>query len=163
MSDLGDLIAIGELARRTGLASSARGLDTELATAILSRYPSALALSNVTIRKLAGLCFDGRRRVGYTLARELIAAAKQSVRQSANGTLRIGGPLRLPRQPNYRLFYEQVTGLFAPWLEGNDSVRPIMKKSRSFLASAAALNLAMAVSFEITATPPAVGVRSGLR
>lgn len=56
-----------------------RGLDTELATAILSRYPSARALSMATIPKLARLCFDGRRRVGYPLARELVEAAKQSV------------------------------------------------------------------------------------
>lgn len=32
-----------------------------------------------TIPKLARLCFDRRRRVGYPLARELIEAAKQSV------------------------------------------------------------------------------------
>ncbi len=56
-----------------------RGLDTELANAILSRYPSALSLAAVTVTKLAKLCFDGRRRVGPTLARALIAAAKQSV------------------------------------------------------------------------------------
>jgi len=56
-----------------------RGLDTELATAILSRYPSARALSAVTTRKLATLCFDGRRRVGYALAGRLTEAAKQSV------------------------------------------------------------------------------------
>lgn len=56
-----------------------RGLDTELATAILSRYPSARSLSTATISKLAKVCFDGRRRVGLPLARELIAAAKQSV------------------------------------------------------------------------------------
>lgn len=56
-----------------------RGLDTELATAILSRYPSAAAISTVPISSLARLCFDGRRRVGLTLARELIDAAKQSI------------------------------------------------------------------------------------
>ena len=56
-----------------------RGLDTELATAILSRYPSAALLAAVTVAKLAKLCFDGRRRVGSTLARALIVAAKQTV------------------------------------------------------------------------------------
>jgi transposase len=59
--------------------SHIRGLDTELATSILSLYPTARALSAVTTRTLAGLCFDGRRRVGQALARQLIAAAKESV------------------------------------------------------------------------------------
>ena len=56
-----------------------RGLDTELATSILSRYPTARAFLAVTTRRLAGLCFDGRRRVGQGLARQLITAAKESV------------------------------------------------------------------------------------
>jgi hypothetical protein len=72
-----------------------RGLDTELATAILSRYPWALALSVVTVRKLASLCFDGRRRVGYPLARDLIAVGQVVCRQPANSTFRVGGPVRL--------------------------------------------------------------------
>jgi transposase len=37
-----------------------RGLDTELATAILLRYPTAKALRTISVRKLAGLCYDGR-------------------------------------------------------------------------------------------------------
>jgi transposase len=56
-----------------------RGLDTEPATAILSRYPSASAISRVPVSRLARPCSDRRRRVGYTLARALIAAAKQTV------------------------------------------------------------------------------------
>ena len=58
---------------------SVRGLDTELATAILSRYPTARCLREVSVRKLASLCFDGRRRVGNILARDLIEAARYSV------------------------------------------------------------------------------------
>jgi transposase len=53
-----------------------RGLDTELATAILSRYPTAAGLRRVSPKKLTMLCFDGRRRIGATLALALIAAAK---------------------------------------------------------------------------------------
>jgi len=56
-----------------------RGLDTELATSILSRYPTARAFLAVTTGRLAGLCFDGRRRVGQALARQLTTAAKESV------------------------------------------------------------------------------------
>jgi transposase len=56
-----------------------RGLDTELATAILARYPSAHSLATASVPKLARLCFDGRRRVGFMLARQLITAAGQSI------------------------------------------------------------------------------------
>ncbi len=56
-----------------------RGLDTELATAILLRYPTAKALRTISVRKLAGLCYDGRRGIGDDLARALIEAAKISV------------------------------------------------------------------------------------
>jgi transposase len=58
-----------------------RGLDTELASAILSRYPTAVALRRVSPKKLAMLCFDGRRRIGETLAVALIGAAKISIGQ----------------------------------------------------------------------------------
>ena len=58
-----------------------RGLDTELATAILSRYPTAHAILTATERTLAAICFDGRRRVGHLLARTLISAAQTSVGQ----------------------------------------------------------------------------------
>ena len=56
-----------------------RGLDSELATMILARYPTAAALRNVSVKKLAGLCYDGRHHVGEELARDLIGAAKLSV------------------------------------------------------------------------------------
>ncbi len=58
-----------------------RRLETELATAILSRYPTATALRRVSPKKLAMICFDGRRRIGATLALAIIAAAKISVGQ----------------------------------------------------------------------------------
>ena len=58
-----------------------RGLDTELATAILSRYPTGTALRRVSPKKLAMICFDGRRRIGATLALAIIAADKISVGQ----------------------------------------------------------------------------------
>jgi transposase len=58
-----------------------RGLDTELATAILSHYPTARAMLTATVRKLAAICFDGRRRVGDSLASALISAAQTSVGQ----------------------------------------------------------------------------------
>ena len=50
-----------------------------MATAILSRYPTAKAFRQVSVRKLAGLHYDGRHRVGEELARALIEAAKTSV------------------------------------------------------------------------------------
>lgn len=54
-------------------------LGAVMATAILSRYPTAKAFRQVSVRKLAGLRYDGRHRVGEELARALIEAAKTSV------------------------------------------------------------------------------------
>ena len=54
-------------------------LDSELAVAILARYPTARTLAQAAPRKLAGLVYDGRRRVGDDLARALVAAAAASV------------------------------------------------------------------------------------
>ena len=74
-----------------------RGLDTELATAILSRYPTARAILTATARRLAAICFDGRRRVGHS------ARARSDLRgpnlrwPTSNGTLRAAGPICLPR------------------------------------------------------------------
>src|SRR5260370_39403521 len=56
-----------------------RGLDTELAIAILLRYPTAQALRTISVRKLAGFCYDGRRRISGDLARCLIVAATISL------------------------------------------------------------------------------------
>jgi transposase len=41
-----------------------RSLDSELATAILQKYPTAEAFRTVPVGRLAQLCFDGRHRVG---------------------------------------------------------------------------------------------------
>jgi transposase len=53
-------------------------LDSELATAILIEYPTAAAFP-VVPRPLAKLVYDGRRKVGPELARQLVDAAKVSV------------------------------------------------------------------------------------
>jgi transposase len=54
-------------------------IRTLLATAILARYPTARSFARVSVRKLARLTYDGRHRVGETLARALIEGAKVSV------------------------------------------------------------------------------------
>lgn len=56
-----------------------RSLDSELATAILHDYPTAAAFGGVSVRRLAGLRYDGRHRVGDELAGALIDAASRSV------------------------------------------------------------------------------------
>jgi transposase len=56
-----------------------KGLDSELASAILHDYPTAAAFRGVSAKRLAALRYDGRHRVGDELAGRLIAAAKHSV------------------------------------------------------------------------------------
>jgi transposase len=56
-----------------------KGLDSELASAILHDYPTAAAFQGVSAKRLAGLRYDGRHQVGAELAGLLIAAAKHSV------------------------------------------------------------------------------------
>jgi transposase len=56
-----------------------RDLGSELATALLRDYPTALAFQGVSRRRLAGLRYDGRRRVGDELALTLREAAARSV------------------------------------------------------------------------------------
>jgi len=56
-----------------------RTLESELAIAILSRYPTAISFQSVSAKKLARLCYDGRHEVGEQLARALVDAAKNSV------------------------------------------------------------------------------------
>lgn len=56
-----------------------RTLDSALATALLSRYPTARALAQVAPGKLAGVVYDGRHTVGRALAQALVAAAKTTV------------------------------------------------------------------------------------
>ena len=55
-----------------------KDLDTELATSILSEYPTARAFP-VVARPLAKLVYDGRHKVGAELAGQLVEAAKVSV------------------------------------------------------------------------------------
>lgn len=56
-----------------------RDLGSELATALLRDYPTALAFQGVSLRRLAGLRYDGRHRVGDELATTLREAATRSV------------------------------------------------------------------------------------
>ena len=56
-----------------------KGLDSELATTILTHYPTAAALRKASIKRLAGLRYDGRHQVGEVVARTLIASARSSV------------------------------------------------------------------------------------
>lgn len=53
-----------------------KGLDSELATAILQDYPTAQAFQGVSAKRLARLCYDGRHQVGQELAQALLAAAR---------------------------------------------------------------------------------------
>lgn len=56
-----------------------RDLGSELATAILHDYPTAAAFQGVSVRRLAGLRYDGRHTVGADLATALLTAAARSV------------------------------------------------------------------------------------
>jgi transposase len=56
--------------------------------AILSRYPTATAYRNVSQKKLARLCYDGRHEVGEQLARTLVNTAKNSVGRHHSDTYR---------------------------------------------------------------------------
>lgn len=56
-----------------------KGLDTELATALLAAYPTAQAFQGVSVKRLAHLCYDGRHHVGPELAQALLAGAARSV------------------------------------------------------------------------------------
>jgi transposase len=56
-----------------------RGLDSELASAILHEYPTAEAFLGLPWKRLAKLCYDGRHKVGEELAKSLVEAAKTSV------------------------------------------------------------------------------------
>jgi len=56
-----------------------RDLGSELATALLSEYPTATAFAGVSVRRLAGLRYDGHHRVGDALATAVREAAGRSV------------------------------------------------------------------------------------
>jgi transposase len=62
-----------------------RTLESELATVLLSRYPTARAFKAARAKTLARVCFDGHRHVGQQLATALISAAKDSVGRHYSG------------------------------------------------------------------------------
>jgi len=82
LQDFGDRVR--QLHRALGLGfpeftQHVKGLDSELATTILTHYPTAAALRKASIKRLAGLPYDGRHQVGEVVARTLIASARSSV------------------------------------------------------------------------------------
>lgn len=56
-----------------------RTLESELATSILTAYPTAQAFAGISMRRLANLRYDGKHRVGEELAQRLITGAASSV------------------------------------------------------------------------------------
>ena len=56
-----------------------RTLESQLATTILSRYPTAASFHGASVKKLARIIYDGSHKVGEELARTLIEAAEKSV------------------------------------------------------------------------------------
>jgi transposase len=66
-----------------------RTLESELASAILRDYPTAAAFRGASVRRLAGLRYDGRHQVGLDLARALIDAARRSVGQHHSPAYRV--------------------------------------------------------------------------
>ncbi len=82
VQDLGDRVR--QLHRAVDLSfpeftQHVRTLDSELATALLSRYPTAAQFAKQSPRRVAGVVYDGRPEVGADLAADLVAAAKKSV------------------------------------------------------------------------------------
>jgi len=91
LGDLGDRLR--QLHRAVDLGfpeftNHVRTLESELAIAILSRYPTARAYRSVSAKKLARLCYDGRHEVGEQLARALVNTAKNSVGRHHSDTYR---------------------------------------------------------------------------
>jgi len=56
-----------------------RDLGSELATALLSEYPTATAFAGVSVRRVAGLRYDGHHKVGDELAAAVREVAARSV------------------------------------------------------------------------------------
>jgi len=54
-------------------------LESPLAAAILSRYPTAASFHGVSVKKLARIVYDGSHKIGEELARALIDEAANSV------------------------------------------------------------------------------------
>ncbi len=89
--DFGDRVR--QLHRRVDLGfpeftRSVRSLDRELASAIRHDYPTA-AFHGVSVRRLAGLRYDGRHQVGLELARARIEAARRSVGRHHSAAYRV--------------------------------------------------------------------------
>lgn len=55
------------------------GLDSELATSLLTRCQTAMQFATQPLRQLSRLVYDGRRQVGEELAKQLIHTARVSV------------------------------------------------------------------------------------
>jgi len=66
-----------------------RTLDSELATAILHECPTAKSFQSLSRKRLAGMRYDGRHRVGEALAGDLLEAAQVSVGQHHGEAYRI--------------------------------------------------------------------------
>ena len=66
-----------------------RGLDSQLASAILHDYPTAAAFHGVSVKRLAALRYDGRHQVGLELARSLIDTARHSVGRHHSAAYRV--------------------------------------------------------------------------
>jgi transposase len=54
-------------------------LGSHLATTIIKRWPTSSQLAKQSVKKVAGVVYDGRREIGEELATALIADAKRSV------------------------------------------------------------------------------------
>lgn len=82
MQELGDHVR--QLHRLVDLAfpeftRHVRTLDSELATALLSKWPTAAQFAKQSPRRIAALVYDGRHEVGEELATALVSAARKSV------------------------------------------------------------------------------------
>ena len=56
-----------------------RTLESQLASTILSRYPTAASFRGASVKKVGRIVYDGSHKVGEELARSLIEAAENSV------------------------------------------------------------------------------------
>jgi transposase len=72
-----------------------RTLESQLATTILSRYPTAASFEGVSVKKLARIIYDGSHKVGEELARTLIEAAEKVGRESSLRALPVADQLSL--------------------------------------------------------------------
>ena len=54
-------------------------LDSQLSTGVLKEYPTARAFQEASVGRVSRLLYDGRRRVGDALAKQLVEAAQVSV------------------------------------------------------------------------------------